>query len=189
MGTGEWPNLNRITTLRQGRGTNTVSFRIDRQLYSTLQDEAKKNRTSLNTLVSKVLAHYVEWWRYAEKLKLIPVSKDLLRDVFGLLDKPELQDVAKKFAETSAREQVLYLFQQVSLRTLVQFLDLWYHNFDAYEHRYDGMTHVYTIHHDINLNFSIFVKEFVSAIIQATVPRSVHFETVTSNSVTFSFEG
>jgi len=49
--------------------------------------------------------------------------------------------------------------------------------------------HYYTVHHDVNLNFSIFIKEFVTTMIKETVPRTVKFETVGPNSVTFSFEG
>jgi hypothetical protein len=169
--------------------TDTVSFRIDSNLRSSLEDEAKKNRTSLNTLVSQVLSRYADWWRYAGRLGLIPVSKDLLRDVFKSLDKPELEDLGRRVAETSGREHVLYLYQQVSLGTVIQFLDLWSSHFDAYEHRYDGKIHFYTVHHDVNLNFSTFVKEFVSTMIMGTVPRTVRFETVAPNSVTFSFEG
>lgn len=169
--------------------TDTVSFRIDSSLRANLEAEAVKNRTSLNTLVSQILSRYADWWRYAGKLGLIPVSKDLLRDVFKSLDKPELEDLGRRFAETSGREHVLYLYQQVSLGTILQFLDLWSSHFDAYEHRYDGKMHFYTVHHDVNLNFSIFVKEFVSTMIMGTVPRTVRFETVGPNSVTFSFEG
>ena len=169
--------------------TDTVSFRIDSNLRANLEDEAKKNRTSLNTLVSQILFRYSDWWRYAGRLGLIPVSKDLLRDVFKSLDKPELEELGRKFAETSGREHVLYLYQQISLGTILQFLDLWSSHFDAYEHRYDGKMHFYTVHHDINLNFSIFVKEFVSTMIMGTVPRTVRFETVGPNSVTFNFEG
>jgi len=169
--------------------TDTVSFRIDSSLRENLEEEAKKNRTSLNTLVSQILFRYADWGRYAGRLGLIPVSKDLLRDVFKVLDKPELEDLGRKFAETSGREHVLYLFQQISFGTVLQFLDLWSSHFDAYEHRYDGKMHYYTVHHDINLNFSIFVKEFVLTMMMVTVPRTVRFETVAPNSVTFSFEG
>src|SRR2546430_5914912 len=169
--------------------TDTVSFRIDSNLGANLEEEAKKNRTSLNTLVSQILFRYTDWWRYAGRLGLIPVSKDLLRDVFKSLDKPELEELGKRFAETSGREHVLYLFQQLSLGTVLQFLDLWSSHFDAYEHRSNGKMHFSTLHHDVNLNFSIFVKEFVSTMIMGTVPRTVRFEIVAPNSVTFSFEG
>lgn len=75
------------------------------------------------------------------------------------------------------------------MNTVLQFLDLWCGHFDTYEHRFDGKTHFYTVHHDVNLNFSIFIKEFVSSMIQRTIPRTVRFETLAPNSVTFSFEG
>src|SRR5207245_7826599 len=135
--------------------TDTVSFRIDSSLRANLEAEALKNRTSLNTLVSQVLSRYADWWRYAGRLGLIPVSKDLLRDVFKSLDKPELEDLGRRFAETSGREHVLYLYQQVSLGTILQFLDLWSSHFDAYEHRYDGKMQFYTLHPGVTLNFII----------------------------------
>jgi len=180
--------ISRLLSPKSKLSTETVSFRIDRSLRATLEREAKKNRTSLNTLVSQILALYVEWWSYVEKLKLIPMSKDLLRDVFQKLDKSEVEEIGKKFAETSGREHVLYLYQQVSLDTVLQFLDIWSGQFDTYEHRIEGRTHFFTIHHDVSLNFSAFLKEFVSSMIQGTVPRTVRFETVAPNSVTFSFE-
>src|SRR5438876_11621991 len=127
--------------------TDTVSFRIDSNLRANLEDEAKKNRTSLNTLVSQILFRYSDWWRYAGRLGLIPVSKDLLRDVFKSLDKPELEELGRKFAETSGREHVLYLFQQVSLGTILQSLDLWSSHFAADEHRYDGKVRFDTANH------------------------------------------
>src|SRR5438445_8187018 len=54
--------------------TDTVSFRIDSILRANLEEEAKKNRTSLNTLVSQILSRYADWWRYAGRLGLIPDS-------------------------------------------------------------------------------------------------------------------
>ena len=49
--------------------------------------------------------------------------------------------------------------------------------------------HYYTVHHDVNRNYSLFVKEFVNGLLQNTIPRTVSFESVTPNAVTFSFDG
>jgi hypothetical protein len=46
---------------------------------------------------------------------------------------------------------------------------------------------VFTIKHDVNLNFSFFTKEYVSALLQSTVGLKADFEAMTPNSVTFSF--
>ncbi len=169
--------------------TETLSLRVDSNLRSALEEESRKTGVNLNTLVSQIFTRYVNWWRYETRLKLIPVSKDLLRELFGLAEREEIAETAKRLAESSGREHVLFLFQQINLGTVLQFIDVWSSHFDASQHRHDGKTHFYTVHHDVNINFSLFIKEYLSSMIQATVPRAVRFETVSPNSVSFSFEG
>jgi len=169
--------------------TETVSFRIDARVRSILEGEARKGGMSLNTLVSQIFLRYAMWGRYADRLRLIPVSKDLLRDLFGSMDREKIAEVARQMADSSGREHILFLYQELNLQTLVQFLNLWSSHFDTYEHRYDGRNHFYTIHHDVNLNFSLFVREYLTTMIQSVATKQVRFETVSPNSVTFRFEG
>jgi hypothetical protein len=49
--------------------------------------------------------------------------------------------------------------------------------------------HFYTFHHDVNLNFSHFIKEYMTSLLQTTILIIPRFENVGPNSVTFSFEG
>ncbi len=83
---------------------------------------------------------------------------------------------------------ILFLFQQISPQTVLEYMDVWASHFDACKHHYDGKTHFYTVHHDVNLNFSIFTKEYVSSMIQNTIPSIVRFEAMSPNALTFSFD-
>lgn len=168
--------------------TDTVSFRIGSSLRSSLEEEAKKGGVSLNTLVSQIFTYHTGWGRYARRLKLIPISKDHLREVYNSLTKEEIQQIGKRLADTAGREHILFLFQQITLPSVMEFIEILGNQLDAYEHRFNGKTHFYTMHHDVNLNFSHFVKEYISTLIQGTIPRMVRFENVSPNSVTFSFE-
>src|SRR5260370_27261929 len=96
--------------------------------------------------------------------------------------------IARKFGETTGREEILFLFQQISHRIVLEYMDVWASHFDACKHHYDGKTHFYTVHHDVNLNFSIFTKEYVSSMIQSTIPSTVRFEEMSPNALTFSFD-
>lgn len=169
--------------------TDTVSFRIGSGLRASLEQEAKKSGVSLNTLVSQIFTYHTGWGRYARSLKLIPLSKDHLRELYQFLTKDRIQEIARRLAETAGREHVLFLFQRIDLPSVMQFIEIWGNHFDAYEHRFDGKTHFYTLHHDVNLNFSYFIKEYMTALFEDLIPRAVHFENVYPNSVTFSFEG
>ena len=181
--------MNTSLSREQKAKTETVSFRLNMALRSNLEDEARKLGINLNTLVSQIFNKHVSWERYADRLKFLPVSKDLLRETFQPMQREGIEKMARRLGENSAREQILFLFQQVNLATVVRFLELWSSHFEASEHRYDGRKHFFTFHHDVNLNFSFFAKEYVSAMMQNTISKAVQFENVSANSVTFSFDG
>lgn len=175
-------------SLKPRQRTDTVSFRIGTSLRSSLEEEAKMNGISLNALVCQIFTYHTGWGRYARRLKFIPVSKDHLREVYQSMTKDKIQEVARRLAETAGREHILFLFQQLDLPAVMQFIEIWGNHFDAYEHRFNGKMHFYTLHHDVNLNFSHFIKEYMSTLIQTTIPRTVRFESMSPNAVTFSFE-
>ena len=168
--------------------TETVSFRLSPAVRSTLEEEAKKLGVNMNTLVSQIFSQYLNWERYADRLKFLPVSKNLLRETFQPMQRDNVEKMARRLGETSAREEILFLFQQLNLGTVVRFLELWSGHFEACEHRYDGRRHFFTLHHDVNLNFSYFAKEYVSSMMHSTISKPVQFENVSASSVTFSFE-
>jgi hypothetical protein len=168
--------------------SETVSFRVPSDLRLILESEARKTGVALNTLVTQIFARYASWGQFAGRLKLLPVNKDLLREVFQSMPKEKIIEVGKRLGETTGREEILFLFQQVNPQTFVEYMDVWTSHFDACKHKYDGKTHFYTVHHDVNLNFSIFTKEYLASMIQSTIPRTVNFERVTPNALTFSFE-
>jgi hypothetical protein len=51
--------------------TTTRSFRLDSVTISALQDDSRRFRVSVNTLVNQVLQHYVWGDREARYLKLL----------------------------------------------------------------------------------------------------------------------
>lgn len=173
---------------RSRKRTETVSFRVDSDLRSTLEEEARKQKVNLNTLVSQILGQYASWGRYAGRLKLLPISKDLLKELFNSKEKEGIERIGKVLGENLGREQILFLFQESSPRAVLRYVDLWGSHFDAYEHRSDGKRHFFTLHHDVNLSFSVFIKEYVSSMIQTMLSKPVQFETISPNSVTFNLE-
>lgn len=168
--------------------TDTVSFRIGSSIRLSLEEEAQKSGITLNALVSQILSYHTGWGRYARMLKLIPTSKDHLREVYSFITKERIQNIARNMAETAGRETIMFLFQHIDISSVMDFIEIWGNHFDAYEHRYNGRIHSYTVRHDVNTNYSYFIKEFVTTLIENTIPRTVRFEHVGPNSVSFSFE-
>jgi hypothetical protein len=107
--------------------------------------------------------------------------------VFESLPKEDIGKIARSLGESQAHEELLFLFQHISPGTILMFMDLWASHFDAWDHKYEGGKHLFTIKHDVNLNFSLFTTEYVSSILRSTLGTKVDFEAMTPNSVTFSF--
>ena len=168
--------------------TDTVSFRLPSELRLVLEREARKSGVALNTLVTQIFARYSGWGQYAGRVKLLPVNKDLLREMFQSMPKEKIVEIGRRLGETTGREEILFLFHQINPGTVLNYMDVWSSHFDASKHHHDGKRHFYTVHHDVNLNYSIFTKEYVSAMIQNTIPGPIHFETMSPNALSFSFE-
>ena len=169
------------------RKTETVSYRIRAELKSSLEEEAARLGINPNALVSQIFSRHVSWGRYVGRLNFVPVSKDFLRFVFETLPKDDIGRIARSLGESQAHEELLFLFQQITHGTILMFIDLWASHFDAWDHKYQAGKHLFTIKHDVNLNFSFFTKEYVSALLQSTLGTKVDFEAMSPNSVTFSF--
>lgn len=169
------------------RKTETVSYRIRPDLKSALEEEAMRLGINPNALVSQIFSRHVSWGRYIGRLNFIPVSKDFLRFVFDVLPKEDIGKIARSLGESQAHEELLFLFQHISPGTILMFMDLWASHFDAWDHKYEGGKHLFTIKHDVNLNFSFFTKEYVSSLLRTTLGMNPDFEAMTPNSVTFSF--
>lgn len=139
-------------------------------------------------MASQIFDEFVSWGRYAHKLSFLPASKDLLRELFQALDKDTVERIAHHLGGTRAREEILFLFHRITPVAVLRFIELWGSHFDAIEHHYDGKKHFFTILHDINLNFSVFTRKYVSSMIENTLARTMQSETATPNSISFSCE-
>lgn len=173
------------TTLRK---TETVSYRIRPDLKLALDEEARRLGINPNALVTQIFARHISWGRYVGQLKFIPVSKDFLRLVFDSLRQEQIENIARDLGESAAHEELLFLFQRITIGTILLFTDLWASHFDAWDHKYENGKHVFTIKHDVNQNFSIFTKEYISTLLRTTVGTKVVFEAMSPNSITFTFE-
>lgn len=170
------------------RKTETVSYRIRPDLKLALEEEARRLGINPNALVSQIFSRHISWGRYVGQLKFIPVSKDFLRLVFDSLRQEQIEHIATDLGESAAHEELLFLFQRITPGTMLLFMDLWASHFDAWDHKYEGGKHIFTIKHDVNQGFSVFSKEYISTLLKATAGTKVTFEAMSPNSVTFTFE-
>ena len=155
---------------------------------SAIEKEAESRGVSVSSLLNQILAKYVRRDRYFEQLGFIPMSKDVLRKWLSRIDRQFLLADSKELGSTIAREYVSYFFHDVNKYTLLEFLDLWLSRFQSYQHKVNGNTHSFAVNHDINMQYSIYMKEFLKALMESIIANQVKFLELTPNVVSFSFE-
>ena len=175
--------------LEQSNKTKLIhqSFRIEEGVIKALEKESRKKGVPLSHVINKILKNYVTSERYFQELGFLLSSKDLIRKLLGRIEEKYLIEDAKEFGLTIAKEYIPYFFMDVNTYTLLEFLEIWLGRF-PFQHRIDFKRHSYSINHDLGMSYSIFFKEYMTALIEPIIKSLVKFNIVASNTVTFSFE-
>jgi hypothetical protein len=105
----------------------------------------------------------------------------------GRIEEKYIIEDAKEFGLSIAKEYIPYFFMDVNSYTLLEFLEIWLGRF-PFQHRIDFKRHSYSINHELGMNYSIFFREYITALIEPIIKSPVKFSIVASNIVTFSFD-
>lgn len=168
-----------------GRKTIPYSFRIDNEIYLELESEARKNNISINMLLNQISKEHLFSKNY-EKIGCMLVPIDVMRDVFDSTNEKLLIKNASKLGSNHATEYIQLLYHNVTKQTATQFLDMWFRRFHGFEHKIHGSIHSFSILHDINEKYSLFMKEFVKSFCETILHEPVKIQT-TQRTITFSF--
>jgi hypothetical protein len=93
---------------------------------------------------------------------------------------------AKDFG-TLANEFIIYFFGEVNEKTLIKFLDIFFSRFQAYQHSTENMTHYFSINHDICINYSVFLSEFLKALIEPVIKCPIRISSISPKMISISF--
>jgi hypothetical protein len=145
--------------------TESLSFRLDRDDLDDLRDLAKSRKTSLNSLVAQIIDRYLRLWVYDRSFGFFPVSKKTIRLAFSKLTKEEIEQVANESGATIHKEIIMFLYGEVTTKTVLEYLDVFGSRFETYKHFSKGSKHTVTIFHDVSLEFSQVYYDILKAIL------------------------
>jgi hypothetical protein len=163
------------------RKSRSITFRLDTNVIEELQREADEGEFSLNILVNHVLRRYVEWDRYENKLRMIPVPMTLLSKLIdeiiklaadeGIMEELNFRrdKIIKNVAETAfsvIKDSVLFMKKKYNLWTVLEVLQEYMKVSGIMsDHRIEpGRRHVFIIQHELGENWSVFAKEVLHMI-------------------------
>jgi hypothetical protein len=163
-------------------------FRIDEDVLAGIKKEATKREISLNKLINKVLKDWVSRDMYFCELGFIPTSKEAIRFWLEKLEEKDIIEDAKELGLTRAREYIMYFFGEVTIHTLMEFLEILFSRFPAYQHKINNNNHCFTVNHDVSRNYTIFFSVLLKALIEPIINNPVKIGNPTPNMLNISFE-
>jgi hypothetical protein len=155
---------------------------LDQNIYDDLEREADHKEVSLNVLVNQILRRYNSWYKYEEKIGVMPVPKEVLSYIMGRATSIAEQNGTKEIephqdrvieeaalrAFYTLKDSVLLMRRDYNLWTVLAVLQEYMKVSNiASDHRIDdGNRHVFVVQHDLGENWSIFTKELFNHIFE-----------------------
>ncbi len=144
------------------RKTVLRSVRFSPTEEEILSQEAKANGVTFNALISKLVARYVEWDRFADKYGYVALPRQSFRYLTSLLSEAQLEDFGKETGHRNAGAITQFWFQRLNLETFLSFLSLSakYCRIWQYEIGRQGTNLVLTVHSDIGPAYAAVHRQY-----------------------------
>lgn len=146
--------------------TENRSFRLDASTLTGLEQEAERKKVSVNTLVSQILAHYVQIDRQWERLGRVNIQANTFKILFDSVGEKGLVEAAAWGGANIPKAYVLSKFGSLSIENLVEFikdngLNGWY----EYSETNHGQR-VITLNHSLGMQWSQFLSIYMKLAFQ-----------------------
>jgi len=167
--------------------TVAKSFRVNEKALEALQEEAKRQSISVNTLVNQLLLDFSEFGRYLQRVNALKLSRKTFEEILNSVPEESLVEAAQTAGKSAPVALIASKYGKVNLSSVLGFIhDLSaYANLFEYNERNENERWTITLMHELGPKWSTFlsyylVEAFVSAGVQ---PRAK----ISDRAVIFSF--
>jgi len=161
--------------------TRSISYRLPEHLVNELETEAMQKEISQNVLVKQILEKYVNWDRFADKIGMIPVPKDILKT----LGEEMKGDAINKVIDTMIpliKDWVMFMKGSYDLKRAIESLeDYMRASGMTSDHRIEGEIHHFIIQHNLGMRWSLFTEMLLKQIFHQFLPNHAMKSRTTPN--------
>ncbi len=164
--------------------TRSITYRLPESLIDELDGEAKQKKISQNVLVKQILERYIQWDRYAEKIGMIPVPKEILQTLGEDLSGQEIDEIINVLFPM-IRDNVMFIKGGYDLERCIETLEDYMRASGMNsDHRVDGELHTFLIQHDLGLKWSVFTEQLLTQVFRNFASdKDLKFQTTDSTVV------
>lgn len=147
----------------------TISFRISESAFKALQEDAKKNNISLNTLANQLFMTFAEYDRFLQKFHMIKLSSPTFKRILNAATKEAIVEAGRSAGASVPESFILAKMGQIDTTNAVEYLRLMgaYANLFDYSQVAPTGRNSITLTHDLGLNGSLFLTSYVESLFKS----------------------
>ena len=152
-------------SLKKARKTRLRTFRLEEEIDSLLQKDSESKGISVNSLMSIILAKYVEWDRYIEKFSTITVKKESFKTMLSAIEDDKVKDISQELGETVPSQFIMFWFKKKTLESYLKYISLIckHGGFAQYEMEHEGREYTITLIHELGERWSNFLANWMGS--------------------------
>jgi predicted SPOUT superfamily RNA methylase MTH1 len=150
--------------------TRSITYRLPEDLVRELETESMEKNTSQNVLVKQILEKHVQWDRYADKIGMIPVPKNILDELGKEMSGEDIDSIIKAILPM-IKETVLFIKGKYDLKRCIETLeDYMKASGMRSDHRLEGNLHHFVIQHELGIKWSLLTEKLFKEIFHEFLP-------------------
>jgi hypothetical protein len=149
--------------------TITRTFRISERAFKTLQEDAKRQNVSVNTLVNQVILSYTNFDKFIKKLHMIKVSRPTFRRVLDAAQDDAIIEAGQQAGSDVPKYFILAKEGVLSLQTVLSHLkDMAdYGNLFEYNETTQDRKRIITLAHELGPKGTLFLAHYVQILFES----------------------
>jgi hypothetical protein len=157
--------------LQKARKTRLRTFRVEEELDSLLQKDAKSKGLSVNSLLSIILRKYAEWDRYIEKFSVITMKKESFKTMISAINDGKITDISQELGDKVPSQFILFWFKKNTLENYLKYISLLckHGGFGQFEIEQEGREFTITLIHELGEKWSNFLANWINSGMKRTI--------------------
>jgi hypothetical protein len=173
------------------RRTESISFRLDKDILAELKREAEQKQVNLNTLANQIFDYYVKFANSA-KTEMIPVTKATIMELVQRCSDDELKSIAERVFKKVSTDIAFQLRGKADFEAGIDILEYYLKATGVpYKHTIDEHNknrHTFIVQYGMGRKWSFYVAESVRAAFEPVLAKEAEY-TITDNIIAITVEG
>jgi hypothetical protein len=172
-----------LSEIEAKRKTVTRTFRMDKEWDDVLQEEAKEQGLSVNTLMNKILRRYALFERWADKYEIIHIMPRTLERIVETASEESLAEAGRKEGSVRPIDSLTMMGHKANLESLAFLVKEFYGgaDFARWFHcdYHSGLgSDVFHLRHKLGNKWSIFIENYLASMFDSLLKMKVESKTM-----------